>query len=85
METLNWGYEDTGYNARWAAYGYDIAAANARIAAFDADYVRAPSDAPARALLLDFWRREKQIAIAQGVPQDDPDLWRFETIVKHYD
>ncbi|MCX8049719.1 MAG: hypothetical protein N3A55_08715 [Methylohalobius sp.] len=82
-KTLYPFYEDTGFCARWASYGYDIDAANKRREEFRHRIAKMkPEDVFDAA--FEFEENEKAIAIAQGVPEDDPDLWRFETACKHY-
>lgn len=85
LHKLDEFFGSVGFSSRWAAYGYDIAQANARIEAMERAYEDAPSDAEAYALMREFWQSERQIALDQGVPEDDPDFWRLKAIVKYYD
>ncbi|MCX8018129.1 MAG: hypothetical protein N2690_09565 [Rhodocyclaceae bacterium] len=78
-------FADTGFCARWASYGYDIDAANRRRAEFGEVYDMAPTMLEAQRLASEFEDSEKAIAIAQGVPPDDPDLWRFDAAKKYYE
>ncbi len=76
-------YKNDGFLERWASYGYDVEAANARRKALREKTWNASSWEEAADMVYAFEDEERRIAIEQGVPEDDPDLWRFEAAKKH--
>lgn len=68
---------------RWLAAGYDYRAAFDRFYAFKADWLDA-SETKARSEVLSFFNRERELAIQQGIPSNDPDIWRFDAAPKHF-
>ncbi|MCX7627120.1 MAG: hypothetical protein N2Z69_01700 [Methylophilaceae bacterium] len=72
-----------GFCERWASYGYDIDAADCRRAECEKIYQSAATLEEAMRLDAEFEDQEKAIAIAQGVPPDDPDRWRVDAAKKY--
>ncbi len=70
--------------SRWSAAGFDIVAAARRVAAFHVIYRATQTAKEATLALRDFYRAEAEIAIAQGVSENDTNLSRIRSAPSNY-
>lgn len=68
---------------RWVDFGFDLEAAARRHAAFRAKFASVGNHKDAVAAIMGYADQELRAASAQGVPVDDPDLWRIDSMRKH--
>lgn len=68
--------------ARWRGHGADLDAALRRWQAFRSIWENA-APAEAASLAVEFSKAEVRRLTDEGVPADDPDLWRVVALPKH--
>jgi hypothetical protein len=70
--------------ARWTDAGYDVHAACDRNREFTPAWQAAADYKAASRMLMAFYETEMELALAQGVPADDPDIRLIATAPKAY-
>ena len=68
-------FVDESHVRRWSDAGFDVPAAADRLAVF---FDTMSGDAEA------FAREERRIALASGISEDDPLLWRIDSFPRHF-
>ena len=69
---------------RWTAAGFDLAAAIVRNEAIVDVWNAAQTARESSQILRAFFAGERQTAVSEGVPEDDPDLWRIDVAPKAF-
>lgn len=70
---------------RWQAAGYNISMAVDRYVEMIARWEAAKDEDAADMMMRQFYAREAEIAANSGVPESDPDFWRFASAPKHHE
>lgn len=68
---------------RWVGAGFDLDAARVRHRAFKEELRTVVTSDEAADLIERYADQERRISLSQGVPVDDGDLWRIESMRKH--